>query len=379
MSAPILDPLVLTRGEGSLVHTADGRTLVDLELGFGAAFLGHSQPAVTANLQEQAARLMSSGRHATERLERLQALLASMLPEGLQWAGFCSTGMEVAELALRVAATHTQRHEFVGFARSMHGKSAYTAGLCWHNAPLQPQGLHVLPFVADASEADILEALQRQLDSGRVAAVLVEPIQGSNRGHEASLGFYDALIRRCREAGTLSVFDETLTGLYRTGPAFCVDRLVSPPDVLLFAKSLGNGFPVAAMALRQPLAVLPAALPGSTFSGNPMALAAMEATLQLMRQLPMATLVAAIDSTMRGLQEPLAAAGVVLRGRGALWCLEFADADRCQRVHAALRAAGLLLSCNDRGLRLLPAATIEPAVLAQACQQILLACQAEQA
>jgi len=379
LSAAPAGPLVLTHGDGSLVHTDDGRVLVDLELGFGAAFLGHNRPEVTACLRDQAGRLMSSGRHGTGRLARIQAHLDRLLPKGLQLAGVYSTGMEVAEFALRIAATQTGRREYVGFARSMHGKSTMTAALCWNNAPLQPGGLHVLPFVADAAPADILHALRALLANKRLAAVLMEPIQGSNFGHAAPVGFYDEAIRLCREAGTLSVFDETLTGLYRTGPAFYANRLQESPDVLLFAKSLGNGFPVAALALRQPLTVLPAALPGSTFSANPMALAAIEATLNVMQGLPLSDQVAAIETAVQAMQQPLSRAGVQLRGRGALWCMEFQDADRCQRVHATLRAQGLLISCTSRGLRLVPAATIEPAVLTEACRKIVSACEADPA
>lgn len=379
MSAAPAGPLVLTHGDGSLVHTDDGRVLVDLELGFGAAFLGHNRPEVTASLQEQAGRLMSSGRHGSVRMNRIEAHLSRLLPQGLQLAGLYSTGMEVAEFALRIAATQTQRAEFVGFARSMHGKSTMTAALCWQNAPLRPGGLHVLPFVADAAPADILQALRELLAGQRVAAVLLEPIQGSNFGHEAPVDFYDEVIRLCREAGTLSVLDETLTGLYRTGPAFYAHRLQHSPDVLLFAKSLGNGFPVAALALRQPLTVLPAALPGSTFSANPMALAAVDVTLSVMQGLPLSDHVAGIEGTVLSMQQPLAQAGVQLRGRGALWCMEFQDAERCQRVHAALRAQGLLISCTSRGLRLVPAATIDPALLAQVCLKIVRACEADPA
>jgi acetylornithine/succinyldiaminopimelate/putrescine aminotransferase len=302
---------------------------------------------VTAALQLQAGQLMSCGRNATARTASVDALLSDLLPPGMRPAGLCSTGMEVAEFAMRVAARHTGRKAFAGFARSMHGKSAMTAALCWPNAPLQPEALHRLPFVDDASEADILAALEARLRTGTLAALFVEPIQGSNRAHEASLVFYDQVIALCRQHGTLSVFDETLTGLYRSGPVFYCNRLQSAPDVLLFAKSLGNGFPVASIALGAHIVVRAEALPGSTFSANAMALAAVESTLTAMAHLPMRQLVADIETTVLATAPALAAAGALLRGRGALWCIEFADAQRARRVHAATRAAGLLLSCTE--------------------------------
>lgn len=369
-------PLVLSHGAAHRVYTPDGRALIDLELGFGSAFLGHAHPAVTAALQAQAGRLMSCGRHPTPATQRVQALLAARLPAGMRPAGLYSTGMEVAEFAMRIAAVHTGRREFVGFARSMHGKSAMTAALCWENAPLHPDGLHVLPFVADAAEADILQALEDRLRGRRVAAVFIEPIQGTHAAHEASTAFYAQALALCRAHGSLCVFDETLTGLYRTGTAFYADRLPQGPDILMFAKSLGNGFPVASLALAEPVQVPAAALPFSTFSGNAMALAAVEATLQAMDALPMTALVDTIGAQMAELRPRLQASGVVLRGRGALWSLAFDQAATAARAAEAVVAQGLLVSSGGAAIRVLPSATLPPELLATACDALAVGCAA---
>jgi acetylornithine/LysW-gamma-L-lysine aminotransferase len=369
------EPPILSRGDGSLVYTQDGRTLVDLSIGFGAAFLGHCHPAVTACLQEQAGRLLICGRNPTARKARVDALLAQILPPGLRSVGLYSTGMEVAEFAMRVAATHTGRHEFAGFARSMHGKSAMTAALCWPNSPVRPGNLHVLPFIADAEEGEILNALGQLLGAQRIAALFVEPIQGSNAAHEASIGFYQRAIDLCREHGTLCIFDETLTGLHRTGTTFYVDRLRETPDMLVFAKCMGNGFPVSTVALGEHVRVLPEALPGSTFAGNPMAHAAVEGTLTAMAALPMGERIASIESIVQSTLGSVQQAGVTLRGRGALWCLEFGDRIRFEMAHALIRDAGLVVTCFDRSIRLLPAATIEPQLLQDSCNKIAHACE----
>lgn len=306
----------------------------------------------------------------------MQTLLSALLPGSMVSAGLYSTGMEVSEFAMRVAATHTGRTAFAGFAKSMHGKSAMTAALCWRNAPIRPELMHLLPFVDEMPEDALLDQLEALLASRKVAALFIEPIQGSNHAHEASAGFYGQAIGLCRMHGTLSVFDETLTGLYRSGPAFYCRGLNALPDVLLFAKSLGNGFPLASIALHPEVLVQAGALPGSTFSGNAMALAAVEATLGAMQALPMGDLVAAIEAMVLGMRPALAGAGVTLRGRGALWCIELETADRARRAHAATRAAGLLMSCTDRSLRLVPAATIDSALLREACDKIVQACLA---
>jgi len=369
------DPLVLSHGDGHVVHTLAGRALIDLELGFGSAFLGHAHPAVAAALQAQAGRLMSCGRHTTPLSDRVHALLAARLPAGMRPGGLYSTGMEAAEFAMRIAAVHTGRREFVGFARSMHGKSAMTAALCWDNAPLHPDGLHVLPFVGDASEGDILQALEDRLRAGRVAAVFIEPIQGTNLAHEASQPFYAQALALCRAHGSLCVFDETLTGLYRTGTAFYANRLPLAPDILIFAKSLGNGFPVASLALADPVQVPVAALPFSTFSANAMALAAVGATLTAMDALPMADLVDAIDARFAELRPRLLATGVGLRGRGALWSLAFDRPATAARAAAAAVERGLLVSSNGCAIRLLPSVLMPPDLLSKACDSLVLGCE----
>ena len=368
---------MLSHGSGSLVYTQDGRALVDLAMGFGAAFLGHAHPVVVASLERQVGRLWSSGRNLTPARERVDSLLAALIAPGMKLGGLCSTGMEVAEFAMRVAATYTGRSGFAGFARSMHGKSALTAGLCWRNATLRPQNLHTLPFVADAGEPEILSALEQLLRTRDIAALLVEPIQGSNGAHEATLDFYRRTIALCREHGTLCVFDETLTGLHRTGTPFYADRLGEPPDMALFAKCMGNGFPASALAMGEHIPIHPEALPGSTFSGNPLALAAIEGTLTAMGQLDMRRLVSGIEDTVRSALAPTRDVGATLRGRGALWCLELDAGIDFDAALGRIRDAGLLVTSAGNFIRLLPAATIDLQLLKDSCAKIAEALDAE--
>lgn len=368
-------PPLLTHGEGSLVRTSDGAELVDLAMGFGSAFLGHAHPAVAASVQAQLAGLWNSGRNPTPVEARVARLVTALLPAGMRLGGLCSTGMEAAEFAMRVAATSTGRRGFAGFARSMHGKSALTAALCWSNAALRPDNLHTLPFPDDAADEDsLLARLDALLATRDIAAVLVEPIQGSNAAHGGSVEFHDRVVASCREHGALCVLDEILTGLYRTGTRFYAERLSVPPDMILFAKSMGNGFPVSALAIGSRATIGPAALPGSTFSGNPLALAAIEGTLTAMAGLDMEARVAAIGAVVQDALAPAVAAGAKLRGRGALWCLELAPGSDLDGALHSIRAAGVLVTSAGNSIRLLPAATIETHLLARACGEIARAC-----
>ena len=111
-----LEAPVFSHGIGSDIYALAGERLLDLVMGFGSAFLGHAHPLVTARLQEQAGRLWNCARQTTDVRLRVDALLAELLPQGLRVGGFASTGMEVAEFAMRVAATHTGRAHFAGFS-----------------------------------------------------------------------------------------------------------------------------------------------------------------------------------------------------------------------------------------------------------------------
>lgn len=364
----------ISHAAGSLAWATDGRCYLDLMAGFGAVFLGHSHPGITGRLQEQAGRVWQCGRLPTEPGEEAQSRILDILPAGYRPGGLYSTGMESAEFAMRLAAHRTGRAQFAGFARSMHGKSALTAALCWDNAPIRQEHAHVLGYVDRAPEEEVLAQAARLLENRRVAALLVEPIQGSNGGHEASPAFHERLVALCRETGTCCIFDEILTGLYRTGTAFYSERLSVRPDFLLFAKSMGNGFPVSSLAIPNDLEIPPQALPGSTFSGNPLAAAAVAATLAAMGELDMAGAVAAIERTVREALGGRESEGITLRGRGAMWMLELAAEVRMEKAQATLLESGLLVSSQGRFVRLLPAATIDRGLLGDACETIARAC-----
>jgi acetylornithine/succinyldiaminopimelate/putrescine aminotransferase len=368
------EPPEISHAAGSLAWGTDGRCFTDLTIGFGAVFLGHGHPQVTLRLQNQLTRLWHSGGCPTPSATEAELRIHEFLPTGFKPGGLYSTGMEVAEFAMRLAAHHTGRPDFAGFAHSMHGKSAMTAALCWDNAPIRTDHAHILQFVDQIPESDVLDQLSRRLKTGRIAALFVEPIQGSNGGYEASTDFYRRVIEMCRESGTYCVFDEILTGLYRTGSAFYVDRLAIKPDFLLFGKSMANGFPVSSLAIPEDMVVVPQTRPGSTFSGNPLAAAAVTATLEVMRELPMADQVAGIEETVRDVLGGREADGFTLRGCGALWMLEIESQARIKRVQAAIWESGVLVSTQGRFIRILPASTIDLGGLREACGKIADAC-----
>ena len=142
----------------------------------------------------------------------------------------------------------------------------------------------------------------------------------------ASQHFCQEAHRICQATGTLLLFDEILTGFYRTGTAFCHTNIGFMPDIVLIGKIMGNGFPVSGVIIDKHHDVTPAMLPGSTYAGNPLTASAVIGTLRAMRAMPIEDMVADIErkitSTFSGLQD----AGFALRGKGALWILECPEA-----------------------------------------------------
>jgi acetylornithine/succinyldiaminopimelate/putrescine aminotransferase len=356
----------IVSARNDLLIDAVGHRLIDLFSANGAAFLGHAHPRIAQALKQQLDAVWLTGGLPTDAGDAARQALEARLPSGLRLAGLYTTGMEAAEFAMRMARVHTGRPSFVGFDRSMHGKSLATAALGWANAPTVPI-VHRLPSFADQPPAQVLQQLEDCLRQHPVAAVFLEPILGSGGGHVAPEGWCAELIALCHSHGALVVADEILCGVHRTGPFLAHAPMradCAGPDLLLLGKGLGNGFPVAAVAARADIACTAAMLPGSTYAGNPLAARAVAATLAELPAVDAQARVAAIAEAVQGALTGVG--GVVLRGRGALWMLEVASAPRAQSLARRLYRQGVFVSCTAQYLRILPAATIAPAHLAQA-------------
>jgi acetylornithine/succinyldiaminopimelate/putrescine aminotransferase len=364
-------PLRIARAENDVLFDEDGRPYIDLFSAHGAAWLGHTDETIAAAIAGQLGRVWITGGLVTAVSEEARRRLESFFPASHGLAGFYSTGMEAAEFALRLARGATGRNGLIGFERSMHGKSLATACLGWPDRDaMAPRGLVRLPFVPTLSEESLLERLAAAIAGRGVAAVVVEPIQGSGGGHRASDGFYREVARLCALAGTLLVFDEILTGFHRTGRPFVFSDLGVVPDVVLVGKALGNGFPVSAVVATRSLAITRATLPGSTFAGNALACAAVAATLDRMAALDVAARVTAIASVLDSRLRPLKALEIPLRGEGALRILEVPEDWPTDALAVDIYRRGVAIGFAGRYLRILPAATIDPARLGSACETV---------
>ena len=358
----------ISHGSGATLFDTEGKEYTDLSSANGVAWLGHADPKIGAAVQEQLTQVWATGRLPTEVARGAASELEGFLPEGYRFAGFYSTGAEVLEFAARVARRSTARSGLVGFRGSMHGKTMLASYLGWDNG----DGLAIpdsarLPYPPEVSEEECLSAVRAELSRGAAAAVCFEPMQGCRGGFSPSEGFVKRLREITSAHGVLLLFDELLTGLHRTGPRFAFEAAGVSPDMVLIGKSLGNGFPVSALAVREPLEVRAEMLPGSTFAGNPLAAAAVRATLLRMREYNLATMAREIGEVIESSLSSTVGRGAVLRGKGAFWVLTMPKGFGMEGFVQRVYARGVAIGYTGLQVRLLPPVVIGRDALQRAC------------
>jgi 2,2-dialkylglycine decarboxylase (pyruvate) len=262
----IFTPAIIDRAEGSFVYTADGRKILDFTSGQMSSILGHSHPAIVATVREQAGVLdhLFSGMLSPP-VVSLARRIAESLPDPLEKALLLTTGSEVNEAALRMAKLVTGGHEVVSFARSWHGmtqaanNATYSFGRKGYG-PAAPGNFAIPapdPYRPEVVKADGSYDWRRQLDSafalidaqsvGALAACIVEPILSAGGLIVPPPGYLAALKAKCEQRGMLLILDEAQTGLCRTGLWYAFQREGIVPDILTLSKTLGAGYPLAAL------------------------------------------------------------------------------------------------------------------------------------
>ncbi|CAN5877881.1 acetylornithine transaminase [soil metagenome] len=268
-------------GKGSWLFDAEGNRYLDFIAGIATNALGHSHPALVEAIQEQAENLI----HCSNLYEiPIQEEVAGMLTDATDFdeVFFCNSGAEANEAAIKLARKHAasnygpDRYEILTFDKSFHGRTY--GGLSATAQPaLQEAFGPMLPGFAYAPFGDLEAA--REAVGPQTAAILVEPIQGEGGINVAPEGFLEGLRELCDEHGALLIFDEVQTGMGRTGYLYAYQGKGVVPDVLTSAKGLGGGVPVGAMLAKKECSALGPGNHGSTFGGNPLAMAAVKAVL----------------------------------------------------------------------------------------------------
>jgi len=357
-------PVVFVRGEGSVLFDEDGRRYLDFVSGLAVTALGHAHPDVAAAVAQQAATLLHvSNLYANALAPAVAATVDRLVGGGVEPAGgrvfFCNSGAEANECAIKLARRWAGpgRHVVVSALGSFHGRTlatlAATGQPAKHEpfAPL-PEGFVHVPY-------DDLDAVAGALDDPRAAAVLVEPVQGEGGVVVPASGYLEGLRRLCTDRGVLLMCDEVQTGLGRTGSWFAFQSHSVLPDVVTMAKALGNGVPVGACWARAEVAA--AFRPGdhaTTFGGQPLAMSAVRATLEVMEREDVPGRARRAGARLR---EGLAALGGVVeaRGEGLLLAAQL-EGPTAADVAAAALAGGLLVNAvRPDSLRLAPPLLVE--------------------
>ena len=364
-------PVTFVRGRGSLLYDDRGREYLDFLSGLAVTSLGHAHPVVTAAIAEQAATLSHvSNLFGNTVGPEVAVTLDRLIGGGTTRAGgqvfFGNSGAEANECALKLARRWAGPGRFavVSTWDAFHGRTLATLAATGQPAKREaftpmPEGFVHVPF-------DDLAAMDEACDPERVAAVLVEPIQGEAGVVVPSSDYLGGLRELCTERNILLMVDEVQTGLGRTGRWFAFQHLGIDPDVVTVAKALGNGMPVGACWARSEVAA--AFHPGdhgSTFGGQPLALSAARATLAVMEAEDVPTRALLAGARLRtGLSD---VAGVTsVRGEGLLLAAVL-DQPCAQDLCRSLLEAGLVTNApRPDVLRFAPSLLVDEATIDRA-------------
>jgi 4-aminobutyrate aminotransferase-like enzyme len=296
----LLSELALASGRGATITDLDGNTYLDFFAGVAVASLGHAHPAYIEKVEAQLRRI-SVGSFTTENRVRLLKLIAKLAPGDLGRTQLFSGGAEAVEAAFRLAMSYTGKYEIVGFWGGFHGKTAGVMGLIGDESkhgwgPL-PGGRFSVPY-ADCARcpfqlqypdcgiacADFARQSIKRTTSGAVAAIVIEPMQGTAGNVIPPPEFLPAIQGIAKEIGALLIADEMITGFGRTGRWFGCNHTDVVPDIMTVGKGMGNGFPISGVISSDPVVVAEpfarASASSSSYGGNPLASTAALATLE---------------------------------------------------------------------------------------------------
>ena len=368
-------PMAFVKGEGTWLIEDDGTRYLDLCAGIAVNALGHAHPALVAAVTEQAGKLwhVSNLYQIPGQQELADRLTGATFADTVF---FTNSGTESCELAVKMArkywaAKGEDRSEIIAFTGSFHGRSS--AGIAAAGSekmtkgfgPLLPGFTHV-PF----GDHDALKAAMHD----RVAAVIIEPVQGEGGIIPVPDQCLKGLRDMCDETGALLIFDEVQCGMGRTGKLFAHEWSGITPDIMMVAKGIGGGFPLGALLATEEAAQgMTAGTHGSTYGGNPLAMAVGNAVMQIVADDAFLTEVNRKAGLFRQKLEGLIAShpGVfeLVRGTGLMLGLKCKVANT-DVVQAAYAQHLLTVPAADNAVRLLPPLTITDDEIGEAVNRL---------
>ena len=355
-------PVVLERGEGTVVWDSEGKQYLDFVGGIAVTSLGHANPVIVEALTRQAQKLITvSNLYYTVPQLKLAKLLCES--SGMDKAFFCNSGAEAVEGLIKLArkwgkVKRNGAYEIIVAEDAFHGRTLATVAASaneLYRAPFTP-----LPegFVRDPyNDVEAIKAAT----TGKTVAVLLEPLQGEGGVNVPDDDYLPAVRNWCDEAGILLLLDEVQTGAGRTGKLFCFQHYGIEPDALALAKALAGGVPIGAFLMKDSAALLGPGEHGTTFGGNALACEVGYSVLKYMidNDLP-------AQVTKRGehLERRLISLAdrqpmiTEVRGKGLIWAIEL-DRPVSEAVVTRCLEAGLLINgVKPTALRFLPPFTV---------------------
>jgi acetylornithine/N-succinyldiaminopimelate aminotransferase len=372
--------LAFERGEGVWLISTDGERYLDFTSGVAVNALGHAHPHLVAALTEQAQKLwhvsnlyeIPEAEHVAERL--CAASFADVV-------FFSNSGAEAVEGAIKTARKYQavngcpERFRIVTFEGAFHGRTLATLAAGGQKKYLDGFGPVVKGF--DQVPFADLAAVKRAIGS-ETAAIMIEPLMGEGGVRAVEPSFLRALRELCEEHGLLLIFDEVQTGMGRTGELFAYQRTGVTPDIMALAKALGGGFPVGAvLATEEAAKGMTAGTHGSTFGGNPLAMSAANATLDVMLApgffdhvqriaLLFKQRLAEIKDRYPSLIAEVRGEGLLIGLRALVPAGELVDALRAEKL--------LAVAAGDNVVRLLPPLIVSEQELAEGVTRLDRAC-----
>lgn len=389
-------PVYAARAENAEVWDVEGNRYIDFAGGIAVLNTGHRHPKVVQAVRDQLDKYTHTCFQVLpyEPYVALAERLNGLAPfKGEAKTIFFSSGAEAVENAIKIARAHTGRQGVIAFTGAFHGRTTLTMSLTGKVAPYRKKfgmalpGIYHLPFPTSDNGVTVAETLRAleflfraDIEPAQVAAIIVEPVQGEGGFHPAPTELLEAIRGVCDQHGIVMIADEIQTGFARTGKMFGIEVSGVEPDLITVAKSLAGGFPLSGVVGRA--AIMDAPEPGGlggTYAGNPLALVAALAVLDVIEEeklLDRAERIgkrikdAVVKASQRNDTVPVAA----LRGPGAMVAFDIVkkrgsdepDAEATKRVTQAAVADGLvLLSCGVHGntLRILVPLTVADEIL----------------
>jgi 4-aminobutyrate aminotransferase len=373
--------------ENALLWDVEGRRYIDFAGGIAVMNTGHRHPKIVEAIEAQLERFTHTCYQVVpyEGYIALAEKLNAMTPgTHAKKTALFSTGAEGIENAIKIARSYTGRSGVIAFGGAFHGRSMFAVALTGKVQPYKagfgpfPPEIYHAPFPCHCTDlATVKKAVEHlfkaDIDPARVAAIVFEPVQGEGGFNVIQAEAVHWLRALCDQHGIVLIADEVQTGFGRTGKMFAMEHFDVVPDLMVIAKSLAAGVPLSAVTGKAEImdAPAPGGL-GGTYAGNPLAIAAAHAVIEVMADEKLPERGQRLGDTLKARLEGLRGAVPQItdvRGLGAMVAAEFTDAAFTKRVQAeALQRGLILLTCGVDGnvLRFLFPLTIEESVFEEA-------------